>query len=309
MRQRGFTLLEVLIAAAILAIVTSIVYASFANVTNSTDVVRTAMKELRARQFLTRVFLQNFTTIVTDPYLEDERFLFKAENSEGGGGPADKVFFCSTAPLLFGASFPGDIKQVSLEVDDPESDMTLELGEDDDRRQRERRLVATEIPLLGARVEEADGLTGEVTADASFEPTPWDFPVRSMDLQYFDGKEWVDDWDSIEMKRLPWAVYIRLNYAKSESQLEAESYESFDTKDDPDFEMVIPIPSGLSVTEDMLLLPELMEEESMAGTEGGAFVDTDGDGTAVREKPQSGGVTVPRDSGASVSRGLGASDQ
>ena len=71
-----------------------------------------------------------------------------------------------------------------------------------------------------------------------------------MDLQYFDGAEWLDEWDSLQFGRVPWCVHIRINFAKTDEQLKEEASENYDDIDDPDFEMVIPIPLGLGVTED-----------------------------------------------------------
>ena len=70
-----------------------------------------------------------------------------------------------------------------------------------------------------------------------------------MNIQYFDGEEWVDDWDSITQGRLPWAVDIRINFARTADELEAERIQHYDLEKDAEFQLVVPIPAGVGVTD------------------------------------------------------------
>lgn len=72
----------------------------------------------------------------------------------------------------------------------------------------------------------------------------WNVPVDQFDLAFFDGYEWVEDWDSIEFGRMPWAVRIRINYARSEEEYDADREAGIRQDEDFDYETVIPIPIG-----------------------------------------------------------------
>jgi len=87
----------------------------------------------------------------------------------------------------------------------------------------------------------------------------WNVPVDQFDVSFFDGYEWVEDWDSIEFGRMPWAVRIRLNYARTDDEYDADQQAGIDQDKDFDFETVISIPIGAG------LIPE---EEKMNGTAG-----------------------------------------
>jgi len=79
----------------------------------------------------------------------------------------------------------------------------------------------------------------------------WRVNIRSMDLRYFDGEQWLDDWNSMEMGRLPWSVDIRINFARSEEELEEEEFAGYDFLEDPDLHLVVTIPAGAGVTDAM----------------------------------------------------------
>ena len=59
MRQRGFTLVEILIAIAILSIAVMLVFQSFVSVTTTTDLARTEAAHLREREYIRRSFAEN----------------------------------------------------------------------------------------------------------------------------------------------------------------------------------------------------------------------------------------------------------
>jgi len=65
-----------------------------------------------------------------------------------------------------------------------------------------------------------------------------------MNLDYFDGQKWRDDWNSQDAGCLPWCVRIRINFAKTEEEVDAEKADGIDPSENPDFEMVVPIPRG-----------------------------------------------------------------
>lgn len=281
--------MEIVLALAIIVIMTAIVYASLNSVVNSTAMARAAAEETRLRQFLTRSFEDNFRSVYMDRTSEQSAFQFIGVNDESRDGPMDSVRFCSSAPLMGGMSLPGDIKEVRYEVIKSEdSKMSLDLDDEDESEESSESamLEASEMPLLAGNVDpledSRDGLNSmgglsnqgglnnrsglnnrgglgeeldERTMDAGYEAPHWSVPVRSMDILYFDGTEWLDEWDSLQFGRVPWCVHIRINFAKTGQQLKEEASKRYDEIDDPDFEVVIPIPAGAGVTQDGRSLP------------------------------------------------------
>ncbi len=254
MARRGFTLLELLVAVVILSVVVAVVYASFASVLNSVDAARVGAEEMRLREFLIKSFSTNLSTVYVDPYMEQEVFQFIGEDERGPHGPADTLRFCSTAPLLGGMALPGDIKEVIYSVTDEKPEDELNLGLDEGENSagdeyRGRMLVSTEVPLLGANVQGLEGDTGFFEPDSDYVAPSWSVPIRTFDVKYYDGEEWVDDWNSVEMGLLPWCVQIQINFARTPDQLEAERAAGVDPEEDPDLTLVLPIPVGLGQTE------------------------------------------------------------
>ena len=275
--SRGFTLLEMLIAMAILVLVTSVVYISLSSVVNSVTSTRVGMEEMRLRQFLARNFSANFSAAYMEPSYEQEVYNFFAESDDGPDGPRDRVRFVSTAPLMGGMALPGDIKEVRYEVlQEDETEMELDIGESM-TGDRANTLAAAETPLLAGNVQELAADDGSFVPDAGYESPSWTVPVQSMRLRYFDGEEWLDGWDSLEMGRMPWAVEIRINFARPEGYRDAERQAGIDAQEHPDFEMVIPISTGMGVIEDLRMDAAMM---------GSLFLEADGGGA---RQPDTGG--------------------
>ncbi len=266
MKQNGFTLFEILIAIFILAVIMSIVYATFANVTNVMAAVRVSAEELRLREFLVRSFTTNLSGLYTDRALEDEAYRLIGINEDGPQGARDTLRFVSTASIIGGMGLPGDVKEVRYEIFGEDE---IEGLSNDEEGTCPTYIQATETPLLAGNIQGLDEDVGGFVAPEGFESPMWTVPIQTMDIQYFSGEEWVDEWDSLVTGRMPWCIHIRLNFAKTEEQLEAEESEGYDPYEDPDLEIVVPIPAGLGGTQDVRLLedPTLLQQGD--GEEGG----------------------------------------
>lgn len=282
-RSRGFTLLELLVALTILAVLAAIVYATLSSVLNATDAVRSESMELRLREFLVENITTNIATVYIDPLCQQEVFQFVGKDEEGPHGPADALRFCSTTPLAGAPAMPGDIKEVRYEVlsETPE-ESGLDLGVTEEESaagvvpegtEAYRMLQATETPLLGANVQQVDAEAGNFVPDESYKSPSWTLPIRSMNIRYFDGVDWVDDWNSLDLSRLPWCVEIKINFARTEAQLEAESSQDFDPEEDPDLTLVVPIPVAQGTDENTRFLEEQRAQEEWLRRNGG---DADG---------------------------------
>ena len=282
---RGFTLLEMLIAVTVLAMISAIVFAAFAGVTETTDQARSEAEEMRMRQFLTRNIHNNLCAAFADPALVLEEFRFIGMSEDGLDGPADSIEFASTAPLIGGGSLPGAIKAVRYGVVDQndtelgastlsaglagqeeqgsmlesiEMQLVLpsETNEEAENQRDPNAMNAQQSSMSsGSRfgnsreLDVGEDLKSRAEDAATPEsPTPsWSVPIRNMDITYFDGQEWVEDWDSLAMQRLPWSVCFKINFLKTEVQRAADDELGVNDEEDPDLELVIPLPSAVGI--------------------------------------------------------------
>ena len=252
----GFTLIEVMVATMIIAVITAIVYASLSSVTHTTELARVSADEMRMRQFLSRSFLTNFASVYADPGVLDERFAFLGTSESGSRGEMDSVEFCSSTAVMGGASPPGAIKRVhygAVSANDP--GMGLSSFEESDGGLSGMQLQASESLVMDTIFEEDTGygidrLAESAGGDTGFGTPSWTVPVSSFDVAYFDGAEWLDEWDSLTLGRLPWSVRIRIGYALTEEEAEADAEARFRPDEDPDYELIIPIPIGVGAVTD-----------------------------------------------------------
>ena len=286
---RGFTLIEILIAISLLAVIVTIVYESFAAVTDATEAARLSAEELRLRQFLGRSFTNNFSTVYVDPGFANEQFQFIGVSETGSSGAMGSVEFCSSAPLMGGTAPPGFFKRVRYGAASPtESGTSLEafdsssmdgLAESTLTFEATESLLAMSAPtedMTGGNgnknaAEQAAAFGGGVTEAMS---PAWTAPIDGLDLSYFDGEEWVDEWDSMALGRLPWCVRIRVNFARLKSEEDTGFRQTLE--EDPDFEMFIPIPLGTGVLTDAATWLQDLDAQGLGGIAAGLGGGTDG---------------------------------
>lgn len=193
---RGFTLIEILVAVTLLAMVLGIVYGAYSSVVMSVERAREASERLKTMQFIVRGFSQNLAQATEGwspgsayrPYssgggggqntggaaLEDGdmRFPFIGEIKQTADGTFDSLSFGSTAPMIGGGQLPGQMKmctyrlekESSGEDDNPEAKKKLSKEE---REEAEARwlLVLTETPWTPAGEETQTRNRGLVTTE------------------------------------------------------------------------------------------------------------------------------------------------
>lgn len=271
-KYTGFTLIELMVTIVILTVVIGIVYGSFRSVTDGTDRVRVSAEELRLRQFLSKNLVENFSMAFAPP-IEDlaelidaelvqqtEQFFdpedaeefdyFVGEDDDGLDGGRDTVVFWTGAPLSGGIAIPGDRKIVEYTVvSTSDSEAATFAAEIPDEDAPEYYLEASELAVLqGSDLLDEEAEEGDAH-DVEFDGPSWRVPVRSVDFEYYDGREWRDEWQYTDEQRLPWAVKVRINFAKTQARIEEEDRAGFDLEEDPDFEVVIPIPAGMGTAD------------------------------------------------------------
>ena len=107
----------------------------------------------------------------------------------------------------------------------------------------------------GLSVDPEEGMyaydEGDFELDEGNPPAGWSVPLRSLDIEYYDGseEEWVEEWDSTVLERLPWSVRVKINFPLTEEGLEAEEDAGIDPDEDPDLLLVVPIPLATGAME------------------------------------------------------------
>jgi len=241
----GFTLLELLIAIIILAIITSIVYGSFASVTGTMDIARSKAERLRFKQVVWKNLSDNLQGVYIDAAGLQPEYQFLGESGDGPFGPADTLRFATSLPMPGARALPGVTRVVSYALVD-QNEAAREVSDlfipDDDRP--DSILLVKEQPL---ELESGDFMA---TSDSNAEgKNTQAIPIASMDIRYFDSvrKDWVDDWDSVEERRLPSGIHIKINFPRSEEERQEMSRSGIDLSENPDLEIMMTLPLGLDV--------------------------------------------------------------
>lgn len=260
----GFTLLEVVIAMAILAIVCAIVYGSFYSVTESTMNARAASEQTKTKQFVMRVLRTNLEQAVQgwlpgaadrvpggDEDVAAVTFGFVGKDERGPAGPADALEFVSYAPMPGALVLPGMVKRVTYEVvEDDGGEPERVVGAYNPDHPPAAFLQVTEVPMfgLGNQMEDEPAFEDDEKAFS------WLLPIRSMDIRYFDGQRWEDEWDADEEGRLPWAVDVRINLPDEAARADEDRFRfDIDREDGPgaqvDVQFLTALPAGTGVAE------------------------------------------------------------
>jgi len=193
-KNRGFTLVEVMIAAAILALIVTILYGAFAGSIKTMEISSEGGEVFRKA----RVILNRMTQEISCAYLPytdkekkealtDIQYAFVGEDKAEGGLPQDTLSFTSTALPLKGPC--RGLKEVGYYLaPDPETD--------------EPSLLMREDTTPDDRID--DGGRSHLLAEG----------IWGLDFTYYDerGREW-NRWDStspIFAGRIPQSVKISL---------------------------------------------------------------------------------------------------
>lgn len=249
----GFTLIELMVAIVILVIMSGIIYSAFTNVTNTAAMARESAADLKYRQFIWRSFSVNMSSLYTEPSGESGSYRFVGTDDESGFGAADSLEFCTSLEMPGSTSMPGVLRTVHysiIEAEEVEGEATGDFAIDagtTEQKVEELLLEIYEAPLV---VDEDEDDVSVDAAEFEEQAIVRRVPVRSMNITYYDdqAEEWVDDWDSTAEKRLPWAVRVQINLARSELQEDIAAEQGFDDGDSADIDMSFAIPIAAGVT-------------------------------------------------------------
>jgi prepilin-type N-terminal cleavage/methylation domain-containing protein len=240
--KKGFTIIELMIATVILAVISGVVYTSFFSVTESIGNTRDAVEQLNQQAYLTRHFNTNLTQAFSGwqpgasyrPWSRPEDpvdtatpdapiYWFEHTNDSGVYGDADSLTFASSAPLQGYDALPGHFKQISYELVDRSDLSDMEEFFEKEGIDSSMMLQVSEVPLMTYSHEYAENskkqimeFPFELMEDLEKSPPGWVVPVRTLNFRFYDGEEeeWQDQWEMKDYNRLPWAIEITAEIEK-----------------------------------------------------------------------------------------------
>ena len=189
-RQGGFTLLEVMVAIAVFAMISALVWMSINQTFNTIDIVQAPQDTYRqARQITSRVPAEIASAYL--PFNLSPTANVKYEFVASDEGDTDRVRFDSIA-------------HTKLYADANESDQSeIEYYCESNAQNATYNLYRREDPVVDDRPDE--GGTVHLLAE----------DVKEFELTYYDAQrdEWVEEWDTTrtdQSNRLPYAVRLKL---------------------------------------------------------------------------------------------------
>lgn len=205
-RAGGFTLLEVLVALIVLGLLLGAVYGSYRAVTSSiTDLQPRMSLDQKGRFFVQRLLRQVRCCYAgrqeqadrTTPDSNEVKAESKDESPlfRGGRTLSDEVSlqYVTTSSSLNRGSNAGYLAVVRYKMD------------------RSQRALLTCEEIYGRRSVNEDDWDWRMIVDG----------VSELELQYFDGAEWREEWDSNVAGGLPRAVRIKLTLESKEDGISA----------------------------------------------------------------------------------------
>lgn len=242
MRTRGFTLLELLVATSVMTVAVGIVYATFASVTDTMAATRDNADRMIQKMTLHRNLTDNLGAVYGDSAGVREEFQLVGTDESGQYGPSDTLRFCTSLPMPGAYALPGVMKVVEYKVVSPSDVDAAATGfPGNDPERPGMALQITESPLAYE-----NGVQGAVSGSDQLPMVQRAIPVASFDVLYYDGlsQEWKKEWDSLSEQRLPWAVWVRVNFPRSEEERGADNAAGVDLTDSADVDVMMSIATG-----------------------------------------------------------------
>jgi len=185
--RRGFTLVELMLAILILAIMMSIIY----GLVVSTVSAARRVEEITASSEIGPAILTRVRSDLQAAFITKDGEFFVGVKRPGGGADRDRIDFIS-GEMAYGAETEGEearfhsINEVGYQVLDNRKDPNVGV-----LYRREDYFIDAE-PLKGGRLTEVYDR------------------VRSFSLRYYDGEAWKPEWSNKAQKGLPKAVEIEV---------------------------------------------------------------------------------------------------
>ncbi|MBI4831348.1 MAG: prepilin-type N-terminal cleavage/methylation domain-containing protein [Candidatus Lindowbacteria bacterium] len=221
----GFTLIEVVVATAILALIFSIVFGSFFYTINNAEEQEERASIYHRANFILNNISQNISsayvplaTLVesekaaesTQSAAEEETLsVFVGNDETAEESDTDSLSAFSTNPRFGASPGGGGFAYVTYEVVPSEEAGEEQLFTDNNNPFLLR--CAVQPSTVAHSAEEAD--------DEESPNWQWTLNVRSFNAEYFDGTEWLKEWSYEEKETLPTAVKVEVELADSKGDI------------------------------------------------------------------------------------------
>ena len=202
--RRGFTLLEVLVAGTVLAVVVTFVYQVLQNSVRGQDMVREGLRAPKVQNAILAQIFRDFRYLYWDGFTGDTGFI--GESGMVGGKDADHVDFVTSRPSKLAqleeersddpVASPLTEVGYALRVSDENSDY-LELYRREDWFVDDNPVRGGKYTLLYDKILKFDLLY---------------FPIPEENV---DGKG-LKDWDTRVKKKLPYAIVLEIEFDAQE---------------------------------------------------------------------------------------------
>jgi len=260
----GFTLIEMLIAVVILAIMSGMIYVSFSSVVNTMDIARVNAQDLEARRFLQENIAHNLRAIYSDAACADPSFQLLSEDESGAFGDADTLRFVASLPMPGAGSMPGQYIEVLYELTESYAgEGEDDLAPTDTEAPSGYVLRISEKPLTLKPI----GTDFEVDA-FEYEPRVREVPINSINYRFYDGiaEEWLDEWDSLAEQRMPWSIEVSVYFARGQDAAAMDYQAGINAGENPDMTMLITLPIGAGTEEPFIDWNHVRNIEEMDNT-------------------------------------------
>lgn len=188
-QNKGFTIIELLIAITILLIIMTVVYQGF---TVSTDGVRRAEAVDNLNDTARIIFLR-LTDDINTAYLPDKNAIFVGEAKRDGKYPRDTINLTSLSnQIIVKDAKESELHEIGYFLKEASDHKASGKDKPASLYRREKKTIGKEPPLEG-------GNSYELTEE-----------IAGLRFRYYDGSKWKDNWDSRTNKTLPKAVEIEL---------------------------------------------------------------------------------------------------
>lgn len=189
--QTGFTLLEVLIAVAILSVIVTMIYTSFSTAGRNVE----AAEAKRDRTDLARTLMSKLSNDITNAYynplMSETIFYGKQSTTAQGEQRYDSISLTTLTNWRKPDSKESDLWEVGYRFNDQPDNNTRVMV-----RNEKRELGKDQPPPL-------EGGTDFIVTDR----------IKGFRLRYSNGIAWADEWDSRVLHTLPKSVEIALEFA------------------------------------------------------------------------------------------------
>jgi len=191
---RGMTLLELLVATAIFATLISALYLTLFGGMKLRETANADSEAQLARARVVRVLQSDLQNLVVPSGLLSGPLL--RQTASHRDARADTLEFYATNAAVTDEAPWGDIQKISYSLEDPLDPAKAGAGKGRDFTRQVRR------DLLSTVVEEEDVPPAECRLLSG---------VKSLTIQYYDGSDWTDSWDSTAVENEnPAGVLLRL---------------------------------------------------------------------------------------------------